>query len=506
MINPQTIQFDITHHFELIQRLHKSGRTQEAILAAENAAKLFPEEYLFKLIKNLLLPIVYKTPEELSLYRQRFEQGLKELIQQTSLKTTQEKIKALEGITRVTNFYLAYQPGNNRELQREYGNLVHQIAAANYPDWVKPRSMPPLGKNQKIRVGYISGYLHNHSGTYWLLGWLRYCNRQNFEIYCYYIQNQPDAITQKFQEYSDVFHHIPGSIEAVGQQILTDNLHIIVFPELGIDALTFSIAGLRLAPVQCTDWGYPVTSGIPTIDYYISSELMEPENAQEHYTETLICLPNLGIAYPKIDVPQLTKNRSDLGLRDDAVVYLCCQALYKYLPQYDFIFAEIARRVPQSQFVFVRAELLQQRLQETFSAVGKNSRDYCVFIPFLDHENYLRLNSISDVCLDTFGFTGGNTTLAALACNLPVVTCPGEFMRGCMSYGMLKMLGLSETIAKNEPEYIEIAVRLGLEPEWRHQIVQYIAKHKDCLFDDKVSVAALEEFYQQVVRERLMQT
>jgi predicted O-linked N-acetylglucosamine transferase (SPINDLY family) len=233
---------------------------------------------------------------------------------------------------------------------------------------------------------------------------------------------------------------------------------------------------------------------------------MEPDNAQEHYTETLICLPNLGIAYPKIDAPQLTKNRSDFGLRDDAVVYLCCQAPYKYLPQHDFIFAEIARRVPQSQFVFVRAELLQQRLQETFAAVGKNSRDYCVFIPFLDHEDYLRLNSISDVCLDTLGFTGGNTTLAALACNLPVVTCAGEFMRGRMSYGMLKMLELSETIAQNEAKYIEIAVRLGLEPEWRQQIVQRIAEYKDCLFDDQACVAALEEFYQQVVREHLMQS
>jgi predicted O-linked N-acetylglucosamine transferase (SPINDLY family) len=75
-----------------------------------------------------------------------------------------------------------------------------------------------------------------------------------------------------------------------------------------------------------------------------------------------------------------------------------------------------------------------------------------------------------------------------------------------MSTGMLKMLGLSETTAKNETEYIEIAVRLGLEPQWRQQIVQYIGKHKDCLFDDNVSVAALEKFYQQVVRKRLMQS
>lgn len=505
MMNQQMLHFDIAHHFDLIQKLQKSGKTQEALSAGENACHLFPEEYLFKLLKKLFLPIVYATSDEVSFYRQRFERGLQKLIEETPLRTPEQKSKALAGISHVTNFYLAYQAGNIRELQQQYGTLIHKIVAANYPNWLEPRSMPSLEENQKIRVGYISRYIHNHSSTFWLLGWLRHCNRNNYEIYCYYIGNQPDAITQKFQEYSDVFHHIPENLEGVCQQILTDNLHILVFPELGIDALTFAIAGLRLAPVQCTDWGYPVTSGIPTIDYYISSERMEPENAQEHYSETLICLPNLGIAYPPLEVPPLTKTRCDFGLGDDAVVYLCCQAPYKYLPQHDFIFVEIAKRVPQAQFVFVRADVLKPRIKEAFASVGKNREDYCVFLSFLDHSNYLMLNLLSDVFLDTLGFTGGNTTLAALACNLPVVTCSGESMRGYMSTGMLKMLGLSETIANNEAEYIEVAVRLGLKPEWRHEIVQYIAKHKEGLFDDKGCVAALEEFYQQVVRECMMQ-
>ncbi|AFZ17273.1 O-linked N-acetylglucosamine transferase, SPINDLY family protein [Allocoleopsis franciscana] len=506
MINQRTLQVDIAYHFDLIQRLQKSGKTQEAISAVENACNLFPDEYLFKLIKNLFIPIIYSTSDEVSFYHQRFKRGLQDLIEQTSLGTPEEKSKALAGINHVTNFYLAYQAGNIRELQQQYGTLVHKIVAANYPQWLEPRTMPQLEENQKIRVGYISKYIHNHSSTFWLLGWLRHCNRNKFEVYCYYIGNQPDTVTYKFKEYSDVFNHIPENLESVCKQIVTDNLHILVFPELGIDALTFAIAGLRLAPVQCTDWGYPVTSGIPTIDYYISSELMEPENAQKHYSETLICLPNLGIAYPQLEVPSLTKTRSDFGLRDDAVVYLCCQAPYKYLPQHDFIFVEIAKRVPQAQFVFVRADVLKPRLKATFAAVGKSSEDYCVFLSFLNHENYLRLNLLSDVFLDTLGFTGGNTTLAALACNLPVVTCPGECMRGYMSTGMLKMLRLSETIAENEAEYIEIAVRLGLEPTWRHEIVQYTMKHGKCLFNDKSCVAALEEFYQGVVRERLRQS
>jgi predicted O-linked N-acetylglucosamine transferase (SPINDLY family) len=230
---------------------------------------------------------------------------------------------------------------------------------ANYSQWVQPQSMPPLLENGKIRVGYISSYLHSYSGTLWLTGWLRYCNHQQFEIYCYYTGNDPDPITEQFRRYSDQFRHIPHNLEGVCQQIIDDKLHILVFPEIGMDALTIQIAALRLAPVQCSAWGHPVTSGLPTIDYFISSELMEPENAQLHYSETLIKLPNLGVAYPKPTVGKLNNSRLDFDLREDAVIYLCCQAPFKYLPQYDFILAEIARRVPQAQFIFPRGELLR---------------------------------------------------------------------------------------------------------------------------------------------------
>jgi tetratricopeptide (TPR) repeat protein len=96
-------------HFYLIQRLPQVGKIQEAISAAETALTLLPNEYVFKIIKNLIIPIVYNTSEEISFYRQRFIQGLQNLIQQTSLETPEEKTNALKGISCVANFYLVYQ-------------------------------------------------------------------------------------------------------------------------------------------------------------------------------------------------------------------------------------------------------------------------------------------------------------------------------------------------------------------------------------------------------------
>ncbi|MBD2437456.1 O-linked N-acetylglucosamine transferase, SPINDLY family protein [Nostoc sp. FACHB-110] len=488
-------------HFSLIIDLRRHGRIQEAINGAEKACELMPDDYTFKILKYLTVPSIYDNEDEIAFYRHRYTQGLKNLIQETYLNTPEEKINAFAGIGRLTNFYLSYQAQNDKDLQSQYGQLVHEIMAANYPQWVAPLSRPSLQPQQKIRIGYVSHFLHSYSGTLWLTGWLRYCHHQNFEIYCYYTGNDPDAVTQQFQEYSDVFHHIPYNLPAICEQIIADNLHILVFPEIGMNPQTMQLAGLRLAPVQCVAWGHPVTTGLPTIDYFLSGELMEPENAQEHYSEKLILLPNIGVSYPKPYIPPVIKSRSDFQLAEEDVIYLCCQAPFKYLPQYDFILAEIARRVPQAKFVFLRGTLLQERLQRAFAAVGLNSEDYCVFLSIPERLDYLMINLLSDVYLDTFTWSGGNTSLEAIACNLPIVTCPGEFMRGRHSDSFLKLLGVTDTIAKDEAEYIDIAVKLGLNPTWRKNIAEQMSQRHHLLFDDQACVTGLEAFYQQVVEK-----
>ncbi len=490
-------------YFSLIIDLLLNGCTQEAIFHAENACKSLPDDYTFQLIKYLIVPTIYEHESEISWHRQKFTQGLGDLINQTSLNTPEAQRSALAGLGRFTNFYISYQAQNDLDLQRQYGKLVHTIMAANFPQWVVPLSIPKLQPGEKIRVGYVSSYLHSYSGTLWLTGWLRYCNHQRLEIYSYYIGNEPDAITKRFQEYSDVFHHIPHNLPAACKQIIADQLHILVFPEIGMNPQTMQMAALRLAPVQCVAWGHPVTTGLPTIDYFLSSKLMEPEDAQEHYSEHLIRLPNIGVSYPKPYIPPVIKTRAEFQLEEDTVIYLSCQAPPKYLPQYDFVFPEIASRVPQAKFVFLRGTLLKPRLQRAFAAYDLNWEDYCVFLTIPERLDYLLINLLSDVYLDTFAWSGGNTSLEAIACNLPIVTCPGEFMRGRHSYSFLKMLGVTDTIAENEREYIEIAVRLGQDLTWRDSIAERMSESHHLLFDDQACVTGLEAFYQEVLKTHL---
>lgn len=485
-------------HFTLITNLLYQGRTEEAVKQAKIASECLPKDYTFTLLKHLIVPMFYHSVEEISHYQEQFNQGLKILIETTNFNDPETLEQAFLGMGRFTNFYLGYQARNIIEEQRIYGNFLHQMMSAKYPQWVQPLSLPTV--EDKIRVGYVSNYLHCYSGSLWLTGWLRYANPNQFEIYSYYTGNSPDPITDQFRQYSYQFYHIPNNLEAVAEQIIKDKLHILVYPEIGMNPPTMELAALRLAPIQCTAWGHPVTSGLPTIDYFISSQLMEPENPQEHYSETLILLPNIGVAYPEPqDIPGLIKTRSDYDLPEDAVIYLCCQAPFKYLPQYDYILPEIVAKVPNARFLFFRGTLLNDRLKKSFANYGLNYQDYCLHRNVPERFDYLMLNLLSDVFLDTFTWSGGNTSLEAIACNLPIVTCPGEFMRGRHADSFLKMIGLTETIAENEAEYIKIAVKLGLDPVWRKTISKQMSDRHHLIFDDQVCVAGLEEFYQTVV-------
>ena len=211
---------------------------------------------------------------------------------------------------------------------------------------------------------------------------------------------------------------------------------------------------------------------------------------------------------PVIPTALLQKTRQDFRLRDDAVLYLCCQEARKFLPQQDALIAQIARRVPNSQFVFlVRNSFvgtnLRQRLDRAFSAAGLQANDHCVLLSELDRFSFWNLLLLGDVFLDAIGWSGGVTTFEAIACRLPVVTLPGLLMRSRQSAAIFTQLGTVDTVAHDTQEYVEIAIRLGLERQWRKEIRQRMASSYPSLYSDKRCVGALEQFFERTVEERL---
>jgi predicted O-linked N-acetylglucosamine transferase (SPINDLY family) len=390
-----------------------------------------------------------------------------------------------------------------------YGDLMVRVQAACFPEWIRKPLMPPVKSGEPIRVGILSGFFRNHSN--WKIpikGWVENLNRQEFHLYGYYTGWLNDDQTETAKK---SFYRFTGKLSTMEQwlkHITGDRLHILIIPEVGMDPMTARLAALRLAPVQCTSWGHPNTSGFQTIDYYLSSNLMEPENGQDHYCEKLVHLPNLSIYYEPLDTPAAPADRARFGLRDDLPLFICTQSLVKYLPQYDEVFPRIAMETGACQFAFIAfrssstlgARFLR-RLQAAFSRFGLRMDDYVKMIPYLNPAYYRAFNKLADVFLDSIGWSGCNSTLEALACDLPVVTMPGELMRGRHTHAILKMMDLLDTEGRNMDEYVAIAARLAKEPDWRKEISEKIARNRHMVYRDMECVRGLEEFIRQAAAQ-----
>jgi protein O-GlcNAc transferase len=282
---------------------------------------------------------------------------------------------------------------------------------------------------------------------------------------------------------------------------------VLIYPGILMDTISTQLAAQRLAPVQCNSWGHPDTSGMPSLDYYLSSDLMEPPDADAHYSEKLVRLPNLSVYYEPVDVAPAIMTRKALGLRVDAAVFWSGQSLFKYLPQHDDVFARIAKEVPNSQFVFIRHasagvnEVFQARLERAFAAHRLMASDHCVFLSSMGQAEFIAAQGLCDIFLDSIDWSGCNSALESLPHNLPIVTVPGALMRGRHSAAILQMMGVAETIAASIDDYVAIAARLANEPAERAALSTRIAESKHKVYRDRECIVALEEFLERVARQ-----
>jgi predicted O-linked N-acetylglucosamine transferase (SPINDLY family) len=369
--------------------------------------------------------------------------------------------------------------------------------------------MPPAPPGVPLRVGIASGFFRWH--TIWKLmirGWMNGLDPARVQLFGYHTGTVRDAQTATA---SRRFHQFVAnqSPEAVAKAIRADNLHVLIYPEIGMDPMAAKLAALRLAPVQCVSWGHPDTTGMPSIDHFISSELMEPEGAETHYSETLLRLPGIGIGYGPLEVKPESTDFTAFGVRAQSTVYLCCQYVAKYLPQHDDVFARIAAAIPDSQFLFINPRSkpltarLRRRLDSAFARFGLDSARHVVILPYLTPAQYAALNQRADVYLDSIGWSGGNTTLEAVAEGLPVVTLPGTLMRGRHSGAILNQIGVTDTIADSVDDYVAIAARLGADPAWRRSVSARVADGRRRLYDDARPLRALEDALERWVADAI---
>jgi protein O-GlcNAc transferase len=483
------------------------GRQEESVTCYEELMRLRPDSLRPKVNRCIArLPIIYRSEAEVEHARAQFADELEEICRLPARQVT------LEAISGLPPFYLAYQGRSDRDLQARYGRFVADVIAAHYPAWTKPPEVAPPKPGEPIRVGFLSSFFHAHSN--WkipLKGWLSGLDKERFQIFAYHLDHTTDRETEVARGLCHRFvHDLPHALDAWARTIRADRLHVLVIPGIGLDALTHRLAALRLAPVQAASWGHPDTTGLPTVDHYLSSALMEPEDGDEHYTERLIRLPNLGIAYEPLPLSPPAVSRAEIGVAEDAVLYWCCQSLFKYLPRYDWVFPRIATQVPQARFVFIKynrgdtvTQVFRERLNAAFAAAGLDAARHCVFLPPMDMARFAGIARIADLFLDSLGWSGCNSALEALGEDLPVLTMAGDLMRGRHSAAILTMLGMPELIAATPEAYVEAAVRLGHDAEARQALRARVARDKHRLYGDQAAVDGLARYLEDAARGTL---
>jgi protein O-GlcNAc transferase len=485
-------------HHNLGCLLSADGRSLEAVSCHTAAIVADPLHGAARLALCMAwLPVLYDSEAEVMDRRVRYLAALHDLAAAVEAPPVAWAVAAAIGSSQP--FFLPYQGQNDREPMSAYGRLVCRLLAGT-------GRQPPLAVRpalgERIRLGIVSGFFQDHT-IYRLFveGWLTHLDRDRFEVTAFHTGRDSDAATARCATLCDRFVSGMRPDDAWREVVSGTAPHVLLYPEVGMDPITARLAAQRLAPVQCVAWGHPETTGMPTLDYFLSAGLMEPPDGEAHYTEQLVRLPGLGLHYTPDDrtVPPPGRVLPDLDPRHP--VYWSGQAIYKYLPEYDEVFPRIAAAVGPCRFVFIGfaksnavTAAFDTRLHRAFAAFGLDADQFRVILPPMPQDRFITAVGRADVILDTPGWSGGRSTLDCLALDPAIVTLPGRFMRGRHSAAILRRIGCEETIARSIDDYVAIAVRLGLDAAWRTRVRATVKERKHLVFRDTGSVRALEAF------------
>ncbi|MBM3586747.1 MAG: hypothetical protein FJX33_02825 [Alphaproteobacteria bacterium] len=244
-----------------------------------------------------------------------------------------------------------------------------------------------------------------------------------------------------------------------------DDLDFLMLPDIGMTPSSRILSLHRIAPIQFNAWGHPVTGNSPAMDFYLSSDLMEPDDTTSHYSETLIRLTNLALYLePANNTPPV----NDFPLQEGRVLYDGrLQSLFKYLPRHDDILPRIVAEVPQALFVFIEGMsphmtgITRTQPDAAFVKAGLSAAEHVVFLPRMDGEEFDALTRRMDILVDSLGWRSSNTTLGAIEAGVPLITCPGAFMRGRHSFAMFRMMDMPSAIARDTDEMVRNLSPLG---------------------------------------------
>ncbi|MCC6474209.1 MAG: tetratricopeptide repeat protein [Burkholderiales bacterium] len=440
-----------------------------------------------RLRRALMLPAIAASNDEIHQVRERFEREMDELLA--------ERIETLpdpESSVGMTAFYLAYHGLDERRLMEKLGRVLRKCYAGAS---AAPR-FDARRRGRRRRVAFVSAHFNTHSIGRTTIGWIRDLPRADFEVWVFAVAPRPgDPLAASIARAADHYVALPPRLDIARAAIAQSEPEFLVFADLGMHPLTYYLAYWRLAPVQLVAWGHPVTSGIDSVDHFISSETLEPPGSESEYSERLLRLKGYFMPrYARPCAPPGAPDRAALGLPAHAHLYGCPQTLFKLHPDFDAVFAAILERDPAARIVLIEARRAwAQRLLARLAPRLGESLARVVLLPQQRTPTGLNLVSCMDVLLDPVHFGGNNSSVEGLALGVPVVTLPAPRLRGRFTLGHYLELGEMGCVAQSAQAYIDLALRLGTDAEARREASERILAGCDRLFDRPDAGPALGE-------------
>jgi protein O-GlcNAc transferase len=482
-------------HSHLGNALKEQGKLDEALASYRRAVALKPDYAEARLgLAIAVIPLFADSVSASAGATEKFTQSLDELTAWSSANPG--TLGRAVGSTQP--FYLAYRPGDVGAALSRYGDLVAAAAAAHWqpgPAAQRPR--------ERIRLVVVSGQVRRH--PVWdvvLRGIISHLDRRRLEIFLYHTSAKTDEETVWARAHVDRFVQGPRPIKAWLDAVAQDRPDAIFYPEVGMDATTCTLAALRLAPLQVAGWGHPVTTGLPSMDLFLSGELLEGPGAEQHYREKLIRLPGTGVCTELAMAPSQPWGGPDR--QRNVVRFALCQQPIKFDPADDVLLARIAKAVGPSEFWLFSPEKLhwtalrlRNRLAAAFQAEGLDPDAHLRVTRWLPRSQFLGFLDDMDVYLDCPAFSGYTTAWQAIHRGVPIVTLEGEFLRQRLAAGLLRQIGMTSQIASSREQYVEMAVRLAekcrpqsVEREIRRDAIRLAAPRAD---GNRLAVSAIEQ-------------
>lgn len=421
-----------------------------------------------------------------------FDAGLERVASWLATHRTGDADALLEAAASVTDFHLHYRPRDIRALHFRFGDLVGAAVARAAPELAE-RPQRRLG-GERIRVGVVSAYFVRHTVSRYFNTLIAGLDPARFEVHCWSTADAEDEVSAQLQSRVTRHERVRGSLAGVGAAIRARDLDVLVFPDVGMDPRQQVFASMRLAPVQIALGGHPVSTGLAGIDAYCSGDALEPVDAQCDYRERLIRLPALG-ATPL--APRVTPERAWFdAARESRPTLVCAQGLPKLTPAFEQAVCRILREADARLVLFDRGQSLGKRwlsgLAGRTEGMGLDLDRAITVLPPRPYPEFLGALVGADLVLDTPWFSGGGTSLDAIALGAPVLAWNSPHARGRQTAAMLGICGCPELVTSSLDEYVAQAVALLDDRDRRRDLGGRLAAAAPVLFEHGQTISAFE--------------